>query len=81
MTGPCTQLIAAGTKVTQDIKLGASPCKGKESGPAVPARRRRAAVTSFIAPGTGGAAGTPTTVGEYLQAPIQVNTEGLQERA
>jgi hypothetical protein len=77
VTGPCTQQIAAGTKVTQGIKLGASAC-GKNPVQLFLFVGGEPDVTSFLAPGTGGGGGESTTVGEYLQAPQKVSMKAYK---
>jgi hypothetical protein len=77
VTGACTQQIAAGTKVAQDITLGASPC-GRNSVKLFLMVGGEPDVTSFLAPGTGGGGGESTTVGEYLQAPTKVNMKAYK---
>jgi hypothetical protein len=72
VTGPCSEQVPAGTKVTQTIKLGASPC-GKNPVKLFLLVGGEPDVTSFLAPGKGGGGGESTTVGEYLQAPVKVN--------
>jgi hypothetical protein len=72
---PCNQLIEPGTRVVQSVKLGSSPCSG---GPKNPFQfflfiGGEPAVTSFT---TGG---DSTTVGEYLQGPVKVNTKAYKK--
>jgi hypothetical protein len=71
---PCTQLIPAGTKVTQTLKLGSSPCSGGSKDPSQLYLfvGGEPAVTSFT---TGG---DSTTVGEYISAPIKVNLKAYK---
>jgi hypothetical protein len=87
VTGACSQLIPAGTKVTQTLKLGSSPCAG---GPRDPLQiflfvGGEPAVTSFIVPVEGnsdptknGPGGDSATVGEYISAPIKVNMKAYK---
>jgi hypothetical protein len=69
VTPPCTQLIPAGTRVTQSLKLGSSPCAGGSKNPLQLFLfvGGEPAVTGFTV------TGDSTTVGEYLQAPQKVN--------
>jgi hypothetical protein len=67
---PCTQLIPAGTKVTQSIKLGTDPCGGAFQ--AFLLVGGEPAVTSFTV------TGDSSTVGEYLQSPIPVNLKAYK---
>jgi hypothetical protein len=86
VTGACTQQIPAGTKVTQSIKLGSSPCAGsKDPTQLYLLVGGEPAVTAIIAPVTGnsdptknGPGGESSTVGEYLQAPIPVNMKAFK---
>ena len=78
VTPACTQLIPAGTKVTQSLKLKSSPCSGTTQLYLMVGGEP--AVTSFIAavsgnvdPTKNGPGGDSATVGEYLQAPMPVN--------
>jgi hypothetical protein len=80
VTGPCAQQIPAGTRVTQSIKLGASPC-GQNPVKLFLFVGGEPDVTSFLAPGTGGGGGESTTVGEYLQAPVKVNMKAYKNCA
>jgi hypothetical protein len=80
VTGPCSQLIPAGTRVTQTIKLGASPC-GKNPVKLFLFVGGEPNVTSFLAPGKGGGGGESTTVGEYLQAPAKVSMKAYKSCA
>ena len=77
VTGQCMQQVAAGTHVVQGIKLGASPC-GKNPVKLFLFVGGEPNVTSFTAPGTGGGGGDSTTVGEYLQAPLNVNMKAYK---
>ncbi len=72
---PCTQLIPAGTKVTQSIKLGSSPCAGGTKDPLQVYLfvGGEPAVTSFTV------GGDSTTVGEYLQGPQKVNVKAFKK--
>ncbi|MDX6607878.1 MAG: hypothetical protein QOD14_2418 [Solirubrobacterales bacterium] len=87
VTGPCTQLIPAGTKVTQTLKLGSSPCSGGSKNPTQLNLMvgGEPAVTAVIAPVSGnsdptknGPGGESTTPGEYLQAPIPVSLKAYK---
>jgi len=77
VTGPCSQQVAAGTHITQGIKLGGSAC-GKNPIKLFIFVGGEPDVTSFLAPGTGGGGGESTTVGEYLQAPVNVNMKAYK---
>ena len=76
---PCAQLIAPGTTVVQNVKLGASPCSGGKNNPfrLFLFVGGEPAVTSFTAPSSSGPGGDSTTVGEYLQGPINVSTKAF----
>lgn len=79
VTGPCTQQIAPGTKVTQTIKLASSPCSGgKDPLQVFLLVGGEPSVTSFIAPNAQGGGGDSTTVGEFLQAPTPVNMKAYK---
>jgi hypothetical protein len=86
VTGSCAQQIPAGTKVTQSIKLGSSPCAGsKDPTQLYLLVGGEPAVTAIIAPVTNnsdptknGPGGESSTVGEYLQAPIPVNMKAFK---
>ena len=80
VTGPCSEQVPAGTKVTQTIKLGASPC-GRNPVKLFLLVGGEPDVTSFLAPGKGGGGGESTTVGEYLQAPVKVNMSAYKSCA
>jgi hypothetical protein len=89
VTGPCTELIPAGTKVVQSLKLGSSPCAGGEKNPfqLFLFVGGEPGVTSFIAPVSGdpdpnrnGPGGDSTTVGEYIQGPIKVNLKAYKKQ-
>jgi hypothetical protein len=75
VNGPCTQLIPAGTKVTQSIKLGSSPCSGGSKNPLQLYLfvGGEPPVTSFTV------TGDSTTVGEYLQGPQKVNLKAFKK--
>jgi hypothetical protein len=75
VTGPCSQLIPAGTKVTQTIKFKSSPCSGTQVNLMVGGEPY---VTSFIDPTSAGPGGESSTVGEYLQAPQPVNMKAYK---
>jgi hypothetical protein len=77
VTGPCMQQVAADTKITQGIKLGASAC-GKNPVKLFVFVGGEPDVVSFLAPGTGGGGGESTTVGEFLQAPVNVNMKAYK---
>jgi hypothetical protein len=74
VTPPCTQLIPAGTKVTQSLKLGSSPCAGGSKNPLQLYLfvGGEPPVTSFTV------TGDSTTVGEYLQAPQKVSLKAFK---
>ncbi len=85
---PCTQLIAAGTKVIQNIKLGSSPCAGGKKNPfqIFLFVGGEPAVTSFILavsgdsdPTKNGPGGDSSTVGEYLQGPTKVSLKAYKK--
>jgi hypothetical protein len=78
VTGACAQQLEAGTRVVQSIKLGASPC-GPNPVKLFLFVGGEPDVTSFLAPGTGGGGGDSTTVGEYLQAPVNVNMKAYKQ--
>jgi hypothetical protein len=87
VTGACTQLIPAGTKVTQTLKLGSSPCAGGSRNPSqfYLFVGGEPAVTAFIAPVSGnsdptknGPGGDSATVGEYISAPIKVGMKAYK---
>ena len=86
VTGPCTQLIPAGTKVTQSIKLGSSPCAGgKDPTQLFLFVGGEPLVTAIIAPVTSnsdptkiGPGGESSTPGEFLQAPTPVNMKAYK---
>jgi hypothetical protein len=77
VTGPCSQQLAAGTHIVQGIKLGASAC-GKNPVKLFVFVGGEPDVTAFLAPGTGGGGGQSTTVGEFLQAPVNVNMKAYK---
>jgi hypothetical protein len=72
---PCTQLIAPGTKVAQNLKLGSSPCAGGSRNPLQLYLfvGGEPPVTSFTV------GGDSTTVGEYLQGPTKVNLKAYKK--
>ena len=83
----CTDLVPAGTKVVQSIKLGASPCAGGSKNPfqIFLFVGGEPAVTSFILavnsdpdPTKNGPGGDSSTVGEYLQGPTKVNLKAYK---
>lgn len=83
VTPPCTQLIPAGTKVTQSLKLKSSPCSGTTQLYLMVGGEP--AVTSFIAPVStdpdptkDGPGGDSATVGEYLQGPLAVSMKAYK---
>jgi hypothetical protein len=73
---PCTELITAGTKVQQKIKLGSSPCAGGSRDPLklFLLVGSEPPVTAFT---TGG---DSTTVGEYLSQPQKVSLKAFNKR-
>jgi hypothetical protein len=77
----CTQLIAPGTKVVQNLKLGTNPCSGGKKNPLrlFLFVGGEPPVTSFTAPSSSGPGGDSTTVGEYLQGPINVSTKAYDK--
>jgi hypothetical protein len=77
VTGPCTQVVPGGTKITQAIKLGSSPC-GKNPAQLLLIVGGEQDVTAFLAPGSAGGGGESTTVGEYLTQPIKVNMKAYK---
>jgi hypothetical protein len=73
---PCTQQIAAGTLVTQKVKLGASPCKtGKDPLQMYLFAAGEPPVTSFTV------TGDSTTVGEFVSEPIPVSLKAYKGKA
>jgi hypothetical protein len=72
---PCEQLVPAGTKVTQSLKLGSSPCAGGTTNPfqIYLFVGGEPPVTSFTV------GGDSTTVGEYLQGPTKVNLKAYKK--
>src|SRR5262249_5124446 len=82
-SGPCSQQIAAGQRVTQTIKLGGSPC-GNNPLAVYLFIGGEPDVTSFVAPASTGPAagqgpgGESTTVGESLSHPINVNMKAYK---
>ncbi|HEY7121165.1 MAG TPA: hypothetical protein VH329_01275 [Solirubrobacterales bacterium] len=76
VTPPCEQQIPAGTKVTQSLKLGSSVCAGGSKNPLQLYLfvGGEPPVTSFTV------TGDSTTVGEYLDAPINVNMKSLKSQ-
>jgi hypothetical protein len=81
VTGPCSQVIPPGTKVTQSIKLGSSPCAGGTKNPfqIYLFVGGEPDVTSFIVPNAQGGGGESTTVGEFLQGPTKVNLKAFKK--
>ncbi len=73
---PCEQLIPAGTKVTQGLKLGSSVCAGGTKNPLQMYLfvGGEPAVTSFTV------GGDSTTVGEYLDSPATVSLKSLKSQ-
>jgi hypothetical protein len=71
---PCTQVIPGGTKVTQTLKLGSSPCAGGKKNPLQLFLfvGGEPLVTSFT---TGG---DSTTVGESVSGPIKTNMKAYK---
>lgn len=87
VTPACTQQIDPGTKVVQNLKLGASPCAGGKKNPfqIFLFIGGEPAVTSFIDPVTtdpdptkDGPGGDSSTVGEYLQGPVKVGLKAYK---
>jgi hypothetical protein len=76
VTPPCTQLIPAGTKVTQSLKLGSSACAGGKKNPLQMYLfvGGEPPVTSFTV------TGDSTTVGEYLDSPITVSQKAIKSQ-
>jgi hypothetical protein len=77
VTGPCSQVIPAGTKVTQSIKLGSSPC-GKSPINVFLLVGGEPDVTAFLAPNAAGGGGDNTTVGEQISQPIKVSMKAYK---
>jgi hypothetical protein len=77
VTGPCSQVVSAGTKVTQKVTVS-NPCAGKDPLQLYLLVGGEPNVTSFIAANAQGAGGESTTVGEYLQAPAPVNLKAFK---
>jgi hypothetical protein len=75
VTPPCDQLIPAGTKVTQSLKLGSSPCAGAAKDPLQMYLfvGGEPAVTSFTV------GGDSTTVGEFLDSPAKVSLKAFKK--
>jgi hypothetical protein len=75
---PCTEQIGAGTKVTQLIKLGSSPCAGGSRDPLQLYLfvGGEPAVTGLVPP----TSLESTTVGEFLQSPITVSQKAFKHR-
>jgi hypothetical protein len=70
---PCTQLIPAGTAVTQKIKLGSNPCNtGKDPVQLYLFVGGEPPVTSFTV------TGDSTTVGEFISEPIPVSLKAYK---
>jgi hypothetical protein len=80
VTGPCTQVVPAGTKVTQSIKLGSSPCAGGSRDPLQLYLfvGGEPLTTSFVAANSRGPGGESSTPGEFLSAPIKVNLKAFK---
>jgi hypothetical protein len=79
VTGPCSQQIPAGTKVTQTIKFKSSPCAAGND----PLQLNlmvggEPLVTAIIAGTSAGPGGESSTVGEYLQAPQPVSLKAYK---
>ena len=75
VTPPCDQLIAAGTKVTQSLKLGSSPCAGGSQNPLQMYLLvgGEPPVTSFTV------GGDSTTVGEFLDSPAKISLKAFRK--
>ncbi|HEY6772105.1 MAG TPA: hypothetical protein VI035_06605 [Solirubrobacterales bacterium] len=73
---PCDQVIPAGTKVTQSIKLASSACAGGSKNPLQMYLLvgGEPPVTSFTV------GGDSTTVGEYLESPATVSLKSLKSQ-
>jgi len=79
VTGPCAQLIPAGTTVTQTIRFKSSPCAaGNDPLQLGLLVGGEPTVTSFVAPNANGGGGESATVGEFLQAPTQVSMKAFK---
>jgi hypothetical protein len=79
VTPTCTQVVPAGTKITQTLNFKSSVCAGGKN----PLKLNlmvggEPAVTSFIDPTMAGPGGESTTAGEYLQAPAPVNLKAFK---
>jgi hypothetical protein len=70
-------VIPAGTKVTQSIKLGSSPC-GKSPINVFLLVGGEPDVTAFLAPNAAGGGGDNTTVGEQISQPIKVSMKAYK---
>jgi hypothetical protein len=90
VTGECTEQIPAGTKVVQSLTLGSSICAGSTENPTrlFLFVGGEPGVTSFILDVTNsttannnGPGGDSTTVGEYIQGPIVVQTKAFIKKA
>jgi hypothetical protein len=75
VTPACSEIIPAGTKVTQTLKFKQSPCSGTQVNLLVGGEPP---VTAFIAPTSAGPGGDSTTVGEYLDAPQPVSMKAYK---
>jgi hypothetical protein len=87
VTGPCSQVIPAGFKVRQSIKLAQNPCAASSENPVrlFLFVGGEPGVTSLIAPVEGnsnpnnnGPGGDSTTVGEYIQGPLVVKMKAYK---
>jgi hypothetical protein len=79
VTGPCSQVIAPGTKVTQSIKLGTSACSPNTKLFLLVGGEPN--VTAFLAPNSAGGGGDNTTVGENISQPIKVSMKAYKSCA
>ena len=77
VTGPCSQVIPAGQKVTQVLKFGSSLC-GNNPTQVNLLVGGETDVTSFIAPNALGPGGDSTTVGENISPPLPVNMKAFK---
>jgi len=75
VTPACSQVVPAGTKVTQTLRFKSSPCSGTQVNLLVGGEP---AVTSFIDPTLAGPGGDTSTAGEYLQAPQPVSMKAYK---
>jgi hypothetical protein len=86
VTPKCTQVIPAGTRVTQVLKLKSSPCAAGNDplqvnllvGGEPPVTAFVAPVTTDPTPANNGPGGETTTVGEYVSPPLPVSLKAYK---